>query len=636
MDRIYTRAIFPCSLFALLVVSMAAFAASRPPAVRPVPTYEALSRWTSSNTLALAASGLNVYAFAADEDAHMVRVFDVTENKQSAEQEPIALAGSPGQVVVHHGSLFVSLPLDNQVIEYELPSRRVLRTYATCTEPRGLLAHAESARLYVLCGFGHRLQAFAHDDGRRVVDVDLPREPRAMAAFGEGAQAVIGIAHAVGSHMSIVSVSTARSAQRPLGRVQFELSRHPSWADVISAAFSEGCQPDVHELNQGFAIAVIGSARGASWVLPTVDVVPMPQPEQGLGEAKLADAPVFAGYGTLSDRSCGRSTGPVAQVRLALVQKTAAEDEALALHGCTVPRAIAIDRTTGDVAVSCVNGDRIAIVNDDGQRDVVAPSGSFGLAYDDRGRLVTWSTYEGLLAVADRGGVHAPQLVRARNRVHLPEPVAIGRELFHSDAGGRVSSDGRACASCHPDGRDDGLVWGAPNGPRQTPTLMGRVAGTAPYGWNGGPSRIAAHMEETIRRLGGTGLIVEDREAIEAYVMSMRAPALPTDERPIAAEGAKVFAAQGCAGCHDPSSAFTDGATHEFALPSSPRERPQEKLASFDTPSLRLVGSTAPYFHDGRYPTLRALLADRKNPMADMSELSNRDIDALEAYLGTL
>ena len=31
----------------------------------------------------------------------------------------------------------------------------------------------------------------------------------------------------------------------------------------------------------------------------------------------------------------------------------------------------------------------------------------------------------------------------------------------------RLSGDGRACASCHPDGRDDGLVWSTPNGPRQ-------------------------------------------------------------------------------------------------------------------------------------------------------------------------
>jgi hypothetical protein len=470
-----------------------------------------------------------------------------------------------------------------------------------------------------------------------------------MAAFGEGAEAVIGIAHAVGSHMSLVSTSTGKSAARPLLRVRSEqgLPRDTASGFLLSSGWGDdcgriqkACPPDrnVHELNQGFAIAVIGSARGASWVLPAVDVVPMPVPEEGRDEVapRPPAAPVFSGYGTLSADLCGRSTGPAAQVRVALVQETTAADRALALQGCTLPRAIAVDRTTGNVALSCVNSDKIAIVSVHGQSDVTAASGTFGLAYDERGRLITWSSYEAVLRVIDHGGVHAPQQVRARNRVFVPELVAVGREFFHSDAGGRVSADGRACASCHPDGRDDGLVWGAPNGPRQTPTLMGRVAGTAPYGWNGGPSRIAAHMEETIRRLGGTGLILEDREAIEAYVMSMRAPVVPKEEGPLAAEGAKVFAVQGCAGCHDPSSAYTDGATHEFAQAVPRLGAPQEKIASFDTPSLRLVGHTAPYFHDGRYPTLRALLADRKNPMADMSDLSNRDIDALEAYLGTL
>jgi hypothetical protein len=143
-------------------------------------------------------------------------------------------------------------------------------------------------------------------------------------------------------------------------------------------------------------------------------------------------------------------------------------------------------------------------------------------------------------------------------------------------------------------------------------------------------------MEETIRRLGGKGLPIEDREAIEAYVMSMRAPEVRKDATPLATLGAQVFAAQGCASCHDPSSAFTDGATHEFAAAVPQPQHPPEKVASFDTPSLRFVGQTAPYFHDGRYPSLRALLADRKNPMADLSDLSTQDIDALEAYLGTL
>jgi mono/diheme cytochrome c family protein len=469
-----------------------------------------------------------------------------------------------------------------------------------------------------------------------------------MAAFGEGRDAVIGISHAMGAYMSVVSVATGKHGQRPLRSLRAQLSPEVlaarrrelsfGWGSLTSEAPPAPCPADknVHELNQGYAIGVLGTSTGPSWVLPLVDVVPMPVP-QATDENSPPPRVVFSGYGSLSFDPCARGTAPMTQVRSAPMQQTTAHDRAALLRGCTVPRAMAIDRTTGNVAVSCVNSQQIEILQARGFSEfVVAAPGTFGLAYDDRQRLVMWSPFDGTLRISDRGDVQAPQVVAARQRVRIPDKIARGRELFLTSADGKISADGRACASCHPDGRDDGLVWGAPNGPRQTPTLMGRVAGTAPYGWNGGPQRVAAHMEETIRRLGGKGLPIEDREAIEAYVMSMRAPEVRKDATPLATLGAQVFAAQGCASCHDPSSAFTDGATHEFAAAVPQPQHPPEKVASFDTPSLRFVGQTAPYFHDGRYPSLRALLADRKNPMADLSDLSTQDIDALEAYLGTL
>ena len=55
----------------------------------------------------------------------------------------------------------------------------------------------------------------------------------------------------------------------------------------------------------------------------------------------------------------------------------------------------------------------------------------------------------------------------------------------------------------------------------------------------------------------------------------------------------------------------------------------------FLAPSLRFVGGSAPYFHDGRYATLEELL--RKNDkMGDTKSLSADDRGALEAYLRTL
>jgi hypothetical protein len=56
------------------------------------------------------------------------------------------------------------------------------------------------------------------------------------------------------------------------------------------------------------------------------------------------------------------------------------------------------------------------------------------------------------------------------------------RALFHETDDFRLSADGRACASCHPDGREDGLTWATPDGPRQTIMLAGRIDGSGLHG----------------------------------------------------------------------------------------------------------------------------------------------------------
>lgn len=56
----------------------------------------------------------------------------------------------------------------------------------------------------------------------------------------------------------------------------------------------------------------------------------------------------------------------------------------------------------------------------------------------------------------------------------------------------------------------------------------------------------------------------------------------------------------------------------------------------FDTPSLRFVGGTAPYLHDGRYPTVRAALTGMDGMMGHVGQLDAEELDALLAYLQTL
>jgi cytochrome c peroxidase len=55
--------------------------------------------------------------------------------------------------------------------------------------------------------------------------------------------------------------------------------------------------------------------------------------------------------------------------------------------------------------------------------------------------------------------------------------------------------------------------------------------------------------------------------------------------------------------------------------------------ATFDTPSLIGVGRSAPFFHDGRYGTLRELLTGVDGAMGKTKHLTPEELDALEAYV---
>jgi hypothetical protein len=63
---------------------------------------------------------------------------------------------------------------------------------------------------------------------------------------------------------------------------------------------------------------------------------------------------------------------------------------------------------------------------------------------------------------------------------------------------------------------------------------------------------------------------------------------------------------------------------------------PDERSMKFDTPSLAFVGGTAPYFHDGRYATLDALLVESDGKMGHTHALSREDRAAMIAHLESL
>ena len=251
-----------------------------------------------------------------------------------------------------------------------------------------------------------------------------------------------------------------------------------------------------------------------------------------------------------------------------------------------------------------------------------------------------WSQFaHAITSVAIGDGSDTPRPF-ALSSVTLPRDtrasakIEKGRALFHATGDDRISGDGRACASCHPDGRDDSLAWSSPNGPRQTPILAGRLSGAAPYGWNGDAIDVSTHLVQTFKRLGGKGITGDEKEALMAYVGSMRPPpARKVNDPPAVLRGQAIFRSSQaeCSSCHGTDGDLPDGVNHDV------KSRVQgDQRTKFDTPSLRFVSGSAPYFHDGRFKDLKTLLSKTDGKMGHTKHLAASDLSDLEAYLESL
>ena len=139
---------------------------------------------------------------------------------------------------------------------------------------------------------------------------------------------------------------------------------------------------------------------------------------------------------------------------------------------------------------------------------------------------------------------------------------------------------------------------------------------------------------QTFKRLGGTGITGDDKDALMAYVGSLRAPAARKVKDPAAVvRGQTIFRSSQaeCSSCHGSDGDLPDGVSHDVKSRAGADVR-----TKFDTPSLRFIGGSAPYFHDGRYKDLHTLLTKSDGKMGHTKHLAPDELADLEAYLGSM
>jgi cytochrome c553 len=200
----------------------------------------------------------------------------------------------------------------------------------------------------------------------------------------------------------------------------------------------------------------------------------------------------------------------------------------------------------------------------------------------------------------------------------LPNPYSVsalaGRKLFYDASNTHVTPSGVvACATCHPGGLDDGLIWfietsQIPLKRRRTPSLANAHSATAPFHWNGQYATMDDLAEATITDLmAGDGLLV-DLDSVQSYIDEIvQAPLASIGDAAAIARGQIVFQSTdaACATCHSGAD-FTDDQLHAVLNPMSLTSDDSFPIAN--TPALHGLFLRAPYFHDGRSPSLSDLL----------------------------
>src|SRR5262245_5975835 len=270
---------------------------------------------------------------------------------------------------------------------------------------------------------------------------------------------------------------------------------------------------------------------------------------------------------------------------------------------------------------------------------------------------------------------------------------ALGERLFHDK---RLSANGAiACATCHDgakgfaDGRRQGRGVSDIPLKRHTPTLW-NLAWAAPVFWDGRArsleEQVAGPIEAPDEMGRPVASVVADLAADRSYADAFRAafPDEPRaspqtlakavavfertlvspstrfdrwvggDEAALTADeaaGFRLFTGKAqCSNCHS-GWAFTEYAFHDIGLPGDDRGRGavlrlETAEHAFKTPTLREIGRSAPYMHDGSLKTLEEVvrhyaggIAARPTLSADLPrglKLSERERRELIAFLGTL
>jgi hypothetical protein len=456
------------------------------------------------------------------------------------------------------------------VVSVDAKSGKVLERRAVCAAPRGIDFDEARGELVIACVHGE-LVTFPESGGEATRTLQLDPDLRDVVIDGER-----------------VLVSRFRSAE-------------------ILVLDRDGV-----ELGRSRPFAAEGRTASVLWRMA-------PRPGGGAVIAYQAVLPEAPAVATTPDAYGGVSSPPVVTTEVAVIPPGDGPIDGFEFPTPPLDQhALPVDVVAlpdGSIAVASAGSGQVTVIGGDpvgGPCQNLAECEPVGVAWVEGTGLV--SQYR---SPARIGRVQLP----------LEAPVDRGHALFH-----RAPHFALACASCHPEGGDDGVVWQFPEGTRRTQYLAGGVGDTLPFHWAGDMGSMNELMSLVfVQRMGGLPLGQGEAEALERWMHGIErlpSPRLDADRELLVAQGRGLYESSelGCVDCHA-------GPQH-----TSPSNFDIGKGERFQPARLVDLAARAPYMHDGCATTLR----ERFDPSCggdshgDVSALTEAELDALVAYLETL
>jgi DNA-binding beta-propeller fold protein YncE len=566
-------------------------------------------------------------AIAADPDRDAVYVADTTSRSLTY---TIALqpGDEPGRLAEDGaGRVHVALRSGGALVTIDPSAGTIVSRRPVCPAPRGVAFDAPNDLVWVACATGE-LVALPAAGGAAARSFVVERDMRDVLVQSDGSLTVslfrsATLLHVVAADGTVSGRDVLSSASGPWPNLG--VAAQVAWRTIAGPAGGTITSYQVESL-MNIDTQNPGGYSGLRIGIPTpaTEVFSDAGPSAGDASTPLPPPPPLptpALGGSIVESVVGSTSGTGTIITALLPDAVLPVDIALSPDGTTVALAAAGDGFSALGTVYTVQGTS-------GQSSIPVGNTVIAVAYDASGELIAQTREPATLVFAT--SPNKPPIVLSN-----ATRADSGFDIFHVQAGALL-----ACASCHPEGGDDGHVWTLDGMVRRTPSLRGTIAGTAPYHWLGDETTMGVLIDDVYtHRMSGAELTAAQKQVLTSWVQAIPAPPAPSWVDASAVSRGRVLfqGAAGCATCHS-GAKLTNNQTLDVGT-ADPGFLPDggAEPTAFQVPPLVGVGWRTPLMHNGCATTIADRFGSCSTPgHGTVAQLTTQNISDLTAYLESL